>query len=156
PLGLIRWTVTLAGVVGEVVDDCRHTFLPLTKLRGCCKVTVGDGVTSYGMYKTIQDGVTALPASGGTVCVLPGVYNESVLIKGRHDIVIHGCDARSRVQAVSEQNGALPAFLIVDSEDIGLERLGIEAGPRSAVEILHSQRVAVRACVIQMRDLPTI
>jgi hypothetical protein len=49
-----------------------------------------------------------------------------------------------------------PAFLVVDSHDIAIERLGIEAGPRSAVEILRSQRVAVRQCVIQMRDIATL
>jgi len=157
PLGLIEWSVAGGVATGVVIDDCRSPFLPLTKLRGCCTVTVGDGVTSFGMYKKIQDAIGALPSRGGVVCVLPGVYNESVLIQGKHDIVIHGCDARSRVQAVADAKGApLPAFLVVKSQDIGIERLGIEAGPRSAVEIQDSQRIAVRQCVVQMRDLPTI
>jgi len=155
PLGLIRWTVSGGSAVGELIDDCRRPFLPLTKLRGCCTVTVGDGVTSFGMYTKIQAAIDALPASGGTVCVLPGTYDESVVIKDRHDIVVHGCDARSRVRAIAGRPGPQPAFLIVDSEDIAIERLGIEAGPRSAVEILRTQRAAVRQCVIQMRDLPT-
>jgi hypothetical protein len=156
PLGLIRWTVSGGAVVGELIDDCRRPFLPLTKLRGCCTVTVGDGVTSFGMYTKIQEAIDALPVSGGTVCVLPGTYNESVVINNRHDIVVHGCDARSRVRASAVRTGAQPAFLIVDSEDIAIERLGIEAGPRSAVEILRTRRAAVRQCVIQMRDIPTM
>jgi len=157
PLALIRWTVGAGGVVtGEVIDDCRRPFPPLTKLRGCCTVTVGDGVASFGMFGSIQAAVNALPPRGGTVCVLPGVYNENVLIENRRRIVIHGCDARCRVRAAAGLAGPLPAFLVLDSQDIAIERLGIEAGPRSAVEIARSQRVAVRQCVIQMRDMPTI
>lgn len=154
PLGLIRWTAGSA--VGEVVHDCRRPFLPLTRLRGCCTVTVGDGTTSFGMYTSINDAIKALPPSGGTVCVLPGTYNENVLIANRRRIVVHGCDARSRVRAATPQAGPLPAFTIVDSQDIAIERLGIESGPRSAVDILRSQRVAVRQCVLQMRDVPTM
>jgi hypothetical protein len=157
PLALIEWTVAGGVVTGAVIDDCRRPFPPLTRLRGCCTVTVGDGVASFGMFTSIQAAVNALPARGGTVCVLPGVYNGSVLIQNRQRIVIHGCDARCRVRAGLDAAGApLPAFTIVGSEDIGIERLGIEAGPRSAVEIVASRRVAVRQCVIQMRDLPTI
>jgi len=156
PLALIRWTVTGGSVTGAVVHDCRNPFVPLTKLRGCCTVTVGDGTTSFGMYTAIQKAVDALPQSGGTVCVLPGTYDESVVVAHRANIVIHGCDARARVRAGLVQDKTAPAFLVVDSHDIAIERLGIEAGPRSAVEILRSQRVAVRQCVIQMRDLATL
>jgi hypothetical protein len=160
PLALIRWTVTGAGagavVSGVVIHDCRNPFVPLTKLRGCCTVTVGDGTTSFGMYTSIQKAINALPQSGGTVCVLPGTYDESVTIANRSEIVIHGCDARARVRAGLIERQSAPAFLIVDSQDIAIERLGIESGPRSAVEILRSRRVAVRHCVIQMRDIATL
>jgi hypothetical protein len=156
PLGLIRWTATRGGALGEVIHDCRPPFQPLTRLRGCCTVTVGDGAASFGMYTKIQAAIDALPPRGGTVCVLPGIYDESVVIRNRTNIVVHGCDARSRVRAVAAEAGPRPAFLIETSQDIGIERLGIEAGPRSAVEIEESQRVAVRECVIQMRDEPTI
>ena len=156
PLALIRWTVAGGFVVGTVIHDCRSPFPPLTRLRGCCTVTVGDGTTSFGMYTSIQKALEALPQSGGTVCVLPGIYDESVLVANRANIVIHGCDARARVRAGLRNGVAAPAFLVVDSHDIAIERLGIESGPRSAVEILRSQRVAVRQCVIQMRDLATL
>jgi hypothetical protein len=156
PLGLIRWTVAGGAVLGEVIDDCRRPFLPLTKLRGCCTLTVGDGTTSFGMYSSIQAAIQALPAAGGTVCVLPGTYNESVTIQNKANVLVHGCDARARVRAVATALGPEPAFLVIDSHDVAIERLGLEAGPRSAVEIARSQRVAVRRCVIQMRDLPTI
>src|SRR5262249_35143425 len=59
----------------------------------------------------------------------------------------------ARVVAKSPLAGAEPAFLIVDSQKIAIERLGIEAGPRSAVEIPRGERIAVRQWVIQMRDV---
>ena len=156
PLGLIQWTVTGAGVVGTLVHDCRVPFLPLTRLRGCCTVTVGDGTTSWGMFTSIQAAIAALPAAGGTVCVLPGTYTENVVIQNKRNIVVHGCDARARVVAPAPAAGGSPAFFIVDSTNIAIERLGIEAGPRSAIEILRGERIAVRQCVIQMRDRPTV
>lgn len=154
PLALIQWTVTGGTATGVVIHDCRRPFHPLTRLRGCCTVTVGDGVSSFGMFTSIQAAVNALPPSGGTVCVMPGSYDESVIIQNRRRIVVHGCDARSRVRARTRR-APEPAFLIVDSEEISIEKLGIESGPRSAVEILRSVRIAVRQCVIQMRDVPT-
>jgi hypothetical protein len=156
PLGLIQWTVSGGSVTGTLVHDCRVPFLPLTRLKGCCTVTVGDGSTSWGMFTSIQAAISALPSVGGTVCVLPGTYTENVLIQNKSNIVIHGCDARARVVAPSPAGGGdKPAFLIVDSTKIAIERLGIEAGPRSAVEILRGELIAVRQCVIQMRDRPT-
>lgn len=156
PLGLIRWTAGSGTAAGQLIHDCRPPFQPLTRLKGCCTVTVGNGTTSFGMFTKIQDAVDALPPKGGTVCVLPGTYTESVRILNRQNIVIHGCDARARVEATIRDDQEQPAFLIVDSVSIAIERLSIEAGPRSAVEIVRTERAAVRQCVIQMRDVPTI
>jgi uncharacterized protein DUF6519 len=155
PLGIIHWTGPNAAP--EVVDDCRPTFLPLTRLKGCCTYTVGDGTHSFGNFGRIQDAVNALPATGGKICVLTGIYNESVLIDQRVSIHIHGCGPRSRVRATSAANGLpLPAFMISNSTEITLEDLAIESGPRSAVQIHNARHVTVRHCLIQMRDLATL
>ncbi len=155
PLGIIHWTSADAPV--EVLDDCRPTFLPLTRIKGCCTFTVGDGTHSYGNFTKIQDAINALPASGGEVCVLAGVYNESVLINARVAIKIHGCGPRTRVRATVDANGtALPAFMISNSTAITLEDMAIESGPRSAVQISNARHVTVQRCLIQMRDRPTL
>ena len=156
PLGIIHWP---GGGVGpaEIIDDCRPTFLPLTKIKGCCSYTVGDGTHSFGNFSKIQTAIDALPASGGQVCVLQGIYNESVRINGRVAITVHGCGPRTRVQAIVDPNdGPLPAFLISNSTAITLEDMAIESGPRSAVQIVNARHVTVQRCLIQMRDQPTI
>jgi len=155
PLGVIHWPA--AGAAVEVVDDCRPTFLPLTRIKGCCTYTVGDGTHSYGNFSKIQDAINALPASGGHVCVLAGVYDESVVIDSRVAITIHGCGSRTRVRATVDANGnAIPAFMVSNSTEITLEDMAIESGPRSAVQINNARHVTVSRCLIQMRDLPTL
>ncbi len=154
PLGVVRWPGGNAPV--EVVDDCRPTFLPLTRLKGCCTYTVGDGTHSYGNFSSIQAAVNALPPAGGKICVLAGVYDESVIIDRRVNIQIHGCGPRSRVQAAALNNLPLPAFFVTNSDTIAIEDLAIESGPRSAVQIRNSRRVEVRRCLVQMRDQATL
>ncbi len=154
PLGIIRWPA--GGGSLEVLDDCRPTFLPLTRIKGCCSYTVGDGTHSFGNFSKIQDAVNALPPRGGEVCVLPGVYDESVVIEQRVGIRIHGCGPRTRVCAGELNEVPQPAFRIADCDGIILDDMAIESGPRSAVQITNSRHVTVRRCLVQMRDLATL
>ena len=155
PLCVIQWTQG-ASPLGVVVHDCREVFLPLTRIRTCCTYTVGDGTHSHGHFSKIQTAIDALPPEGGQVCVLAGVYNESVVIDQRVNIRIHGCGPESRVRAVTLKNTPSQAFLISNSTAIVLEDMAIESGPRSAVQISNARHVTVRSCLIQMRDLRTI
>lgn len=124
PLAVIGWTGGF-----QLIADCREPFddlVELTKRRwqGCCTVTVGDGTTSVGQYKQIQEGVDAVEAlGGGRVCVLPGNYrlSESVRIAGR-DVIVSGCGGRSRIEAPD----AKPAFILQNARDSGLESLTID------------------------------
>ena len=88
PLAVIDWPGGLSD--GTVDSDCRETFPPLTRLRNCCTYTVGDGTTSFGQFQSIQDAVDALPAEGGQICVLPGLYLEAVRIVNRKNVTITG------------------------------------------------------------------
>jgi len=155
PLGLIHWPG--GGAAVEVTDDCRPTFLPLTKMKGCCSYTVGDGTHSFGNFLKIQDAVNALPAAGGQICVLAGIYDENVVIDKRVSITIQGCGKRTRVRSIFNPDiPAQQAFLITNSTEITLEDMTIESGPRSAVQVGNSRHVTVQRCLIQMRDRPTI
>jgi hypothetical protein len=159
PLAVLNWTgvstVTVKAADGEI-HDCRLPFLPLTKIRTCCTYTVGDGIHSFGQFGTIQAAVNALPPQGGTVCVLAGIYDESVRIDKRAAIRIHGCGPATRIQAGNINGIPLPAFMISNSSAIALEDMAIEAGPRSAVQIDNARHVTLAHCLIQMRDLPTL
>jgi hypothetical protein len=127
PLGVIRWPGGSAA--GTVVNDCRETFLPLTRIRSCCTVTVGDGNESHGHFTSIQAAIDSLPEKGGRVCVLPGVYEENVRILNRHDIVISGCGPRTRLvgPAPAANAAAKPVIAIVGGQNFGLEDFAVEA-----------------------------
>ncbi len=157
-LGILEWTGPApVALTPDDIHDCRQPFLPLAKMRGCCTVTVGDNKKSFGQFTSIQAAINALPAEGGTVCVLKGIYDESMLIESRVGIRIHGCGTATRIRATVDDNGdPLPAFFIRNCDAITLEDMAIESGPRSAVQIDNSRHVTVRRCLVQMRDVQTI
>jgi hypothetical protein len=126
PLALVRWTVSGGKVTGQVLDDCRPHFEPLTRLKGCCTFTVGDGVHSHGQFTRIQDAIDALPPAGGKVCVLAGVYEERVVVSGRQVVTLEGCGRLTKLRApAGETGGAL--ITILASTGITVRSLTIEA-----------------------------
>lgn len=138
PLGVIQWTLAGGAIAGHVVDDCRPPFVPLTRLRTCCTFTVGDGVNSFGHFNNIQQAVDSLPAEGGEVCVLPGLYRGPVRIERRQNIKIHGCGPRT---VVRERRGDPNAvFTIVNSRRITVSRMFIEAPTSIGVRLLETVR----------------
>ena len=82
---------------GTIVSDCRTPWNPGGEECGCCTVTVGDGIESVGQYTSINDAISALPARGGEVCILPGRYYEYVFLAGLHDVVVRGCGYHTRL-----------------------------------------------------------
>jgi hypothetical protein len=131
PLAVIRWSQTGNTVSGVVIDDCRETFPPLTRLRTCCTYTVGDGIVSFGHFTSIQKAIDMLPAAGGEICVLPGTYRGNIHILDRSWIRIHGCGRRSLIVPDDKDPSAL--ITITDSQHIRLDSLRLESGERSAI-----------------------
>jgi hypothetical protein len=119
PLALM--TSTAAGL-GEAVD-CRHHFRPLCEVGACCRVTVGDGRTSFGDFRSIQAAIDRLPEEGGEVCIHPGDYAEHVTIANRHDITITGCGRTTRWTA--EPGGDDPLLIIESSHAILVRRVAM-------------------------------
>lgn len=152
PLALLEWTTVGGVTTATVVHDCRPPFQPLTRIRGCCSVTVGDGVQSFGLYTSVQAAVDALPASGGTVCILPGRYVEPVRIRGRHNVTLHGCGPQSRIVAPDKDGPDSTAILIEKCNDIAVETLALEGGSEAVVHVRASTVVRVASCLIQARD----
>lgn len=141
PLAELTWNAALVVTVpaGEI-EDCREPFHPLTRVSTCCTYRVGDGIKSYGHFTSIQAAVNALPASGGEICVLPGVYTEAVEIRSRRGVRIHGCGPGSRVVAPAPAGGGTPrpAILIVDSRGIKIDSLGVVANADAPAIALDS------------------
>lgn len=156
PLGLIKWTTAGGVTTGTLISDCRPPFLPLTRIRNCCSVTVGDGSQSFGMFTSVQAAVNALPAAGGVVCILPGRYVESVVIEGRHNVTLHGCGPRSRIVAPEVKDKKSTALYIVKSTDIAVETLAFEGGVESVIAVTDSSVIRIASCLIQARDMRDI
>jgi hypothetical protein len=129
PLCVIKWTPgpTLSG---EVLHDCREYFPPLTRIRTCCTYSVGDGTHSHGQFNSIQAAVNQLPAEGGKICLLPGVYQENVRIVNKRNITICGCGNRSIVRSrgpTPPNTAAMPVISIIGGFNIALECFAVEA-----------------------------
>jgi len=152
PIALLSWTTQGGVVTGSILHDCRPPFLPLTRLRGCCSVTVGDGNESFGQFTSVQAAIDSLPPSGGTVCILPGRYVESVQVVARHNVTLHGCGPRSRIVAQDPEGVASTAIHVADSRDVVVESLALEGGASSVIVVERSEVVRIAGCLIQARD----
>lgn len=109
-------------------DDCRIHWPPQLANACCCTVTVGDGDTSHGQYDRIQTAIDQLPLTGGKICLLPGVYQEPIIIQGKTDITISGCGKRTRLTSLEDRElQSEPVVLIENSKNIRIESLAIES-----------------------------
>lgn len=128
-LAEINWTAPDVPVVPPDIEDCRRRFRPLTRLDTCCTVRVGDGDTSLGDYESIQAAIDALPAEGGMVCILPGVYRETITIDNRENVTLSGCGPRTRL--LPENVDAADAVITIHGgRNIVIESLAVEAAGR--------------------------
>jgi hypothetical protein len=177
-LAILNWSgaepVTITAP--SQIQDCRQVFQPLTRIRGCCRYTVGDGMASFGDFATIQAAVNALPATGGEICVLAGQYEENVMISGKDNITIKGCGERTRVATTTGG----PVFAISDADNIRVESMAVIAGAdspgvqvaatpasrgivlhnllmsastRGAIEVMGGRFIKIEECRIFMEDV---
>jgi hypothetical protein len=128
PLAEIHWEVTPA--VGRNIEDCRRIFQPLTKQKTCCTYRVGDRISSFGDFTNIQEAIDALPAKGGEVCILPGEYEQNVIIKERRNVILRGCGKRTHIRGANTG----PVITVQSSQSIVIESLAVE-GPAGAFGI---------------------
>jgi len=83
-------------LVLTVLEDCRQPFHPLTEPCCDCTVTVEPGDSLSAAFDKIS-GV------GGTVCLLPGVYEltDTVLVSAKNGLTIRGAGAATIISASS-------------------------------------------------------
>jgi hypothetical protein len=97
PLAEIDWTAVLDTTIGGSIEDCRKRFRPLTNQKVCCSFLVGDGISSFGDFNSLEEAAAHLPASGGELCLLPGLHFANLELNGRHNVTVHGCPRRTMV-----------------------------------------------------------
>ena len=158
PLALITWFLEGEEVRARV-HDCRRPFQPLTQLRGCCTLRVGDGETSFGDTTSIQEAIDRLPASGGKICLLPGIYRERVRIENRRNITLEGCGKRSVLRNPEGELGLRidgdeprPLIAITSGEDICLRDFAVEATGLFGIQVDRgAQRVRLESLEMSAR-----
>ena len=146
PNGPRRFYAPLAFLKGEAnqvveLEDCRRRLQPLTE-RGCLAYTVGDGVTSFGDFDSIQSAVDALPQQGGRLFVLPGLHQGNIVISGRHNIAITGCGARSIVRSRPEPPVRGVFRVEGQSRGISLAALTLQSVDEEALWVEASEDIA--------------
>jgi hypothetical protein len=119
--------------VVQGIDDCRLRFRPLVDRDGCCTHSVGDSVTSFGDYTSIQTAIDNLPTEGGKVCVLPGTYSEEVVIDP-DGITIEGCGAQTRISTPPGDSPA-DALFQVNASGVTLRDLELETSGQYGIRV---------------------
>jgi hypothetical protein len=130
PLAVIHWKFNKNSFdpANSRVYDCRPTFRPLTQLKTCCTLTVGDGKVSHGDFDSLEEALNQLPASGGQICLLPGEHIANIALKGLKKIRISGCEGRTVVKTgTSPPEIQQSIFYIEDCKDITLESMELRA-----------------------------
>lgn len=136
PLALLRWTIEDDEAQVDV-HSCRRTFRPLTRLRGCCTVTVGDGSTSFGDFTSINEALRAIPLDEpGKVCILPGEYRERVVIEDRENLILEGCGARTLLRTPDGNATSAGVLTIARCTGVTVRNLQIDAVGQFGVMIL--------------------
>jgi len=134
PLAEIDWTARQNTGISGRIEDCRKRFRPLTNQKVCCSLLVGDGVSSFGDFNSLEEAASHLSASGGELCLLPGLHRANLTIDGGRNIKIHGCDRRTVVMPRTETRDQ-PILHFIDCEGIAVSHLDLMAYNGVAVAI---------------------
>ena len=160
PLAEINWTGRRNTDISGTIEDCRKRFRPLTNQKTCCTFLIGDGVSSFGDFNSLEVAAAHLPAAGGELCLLPGVHRANLRLEGRSNVKIHGCRWRSLVLPRTETR-AQPILHFVDCTGIEVCELDLVTYDGIAVRIdgsredacndlrIHANRMIARSNAIR-------
>lgn len=95
PLAEVTWTNDRDTDVSGEIEDCRRRFRPLSNQKICCTYLVGNGVTTFGDFNSLEEAASHLPQQGGKLCLLPGIHFANLTLLQRRNIIIEGCRRRT-------------------------------------------------------------
>lgn len=133
-LGFIHWGATLAATT---FTDCRVRWPPINDC-GCCTVTVGDGVDSFGDFTDIQQAIDALGTRGGLVCIGRGFWRltEGLRIDTRN-VIVRGMGPATRIVFAPGPNSSQNFLEITNTEEVRLENVFVASGNAEALVRLN-------------------
>ena len=149
PLAVLNWRKTRSVNLGDdEITDCRKIFHPLTGQNLCCSLRVGDGISTFGDFDSLEEAVRHLPETGGEICLLPGIHRTNLLVEDREHITFRGCGHRSKV-IPGELGWEVPIFHIRDSRFITLENMEIDSIGGSAMVMEGTEPGDLQAITIR-------
>jgi hypothetical protein len=134
----------------EENDDCRLRIRPLAD-DACTKLTVGDCRTSIGQFSRIQDAIDALPPEGGLVMILPGFYQEDLIIHDRPGVILEGCGADTVIQSLELSNDLIS--ITGQSPGVRIRSLTL-IGPSNEIGILCENQQDLKLSALHLAALP--
>ena len=139
-------------------SDCRTEWPPATTASDdcgcCCTYTVGPNAE----YTSIQTAINALPATGGEICIQPGIYYEHIFLNGLIDVVIQGCGWQTRIASPSLNpaaavTGAAPGSGTAAGSSTSASTTTTLAPPFAAViTVSGSQHIELRDFCVEAAD----
>ncbi len=148
PLAEIQWTGDQDTDVNGLIMDCRQRFLPLSRQKQCCTLTIGDGVSSFGDFNSLETAAAHLPPSGGELCLLPGKHFTNLVLTGRENIHIRGCENRTTLLPRAASPDA-PVIHLIQGKDIRISGLDVFAPFAEAIRATGSIRQSLNGLRIE-------
>lgn len=134
PLAEITWTDAGDTAEGGEIEDCRTRFRPLTNQKVCCTYLVGNGITTFGDFNSLEEAAEHLPPAGGQLCLLPGVHAANLELVGRSGVRITGC--RHRTFVLPRATGpARPVIRVEGGQDISIDGIDVIAPLGTGIEL---------------------
>lgn len=147
PLAEIQWTNDEDTDVGGTIEDCRRRFRPLTNQKICCTYIVGNGLTCFGDFNSLEEAAKHLPPQGGKLCLLPGIHYANLELLDRRCIQIHGCRHRTfvfpRINTVDQ-----PIIRVQGGLDIQIADLDLIATFGMAIDLEGSEETPLNEVVV--------
>lgn len=147
-LAEVNWTGRRDTDISGSIEDCRKRFRPLTNQKICCTFLVGDGVSSFGDFNSLEEAALHLPLAGGELCLLPGLHRTNLKLEGRRNVVIHGCPRRSIVLPRTETRSE-PILRLIDDDGIEVRDLDLITYDGIAIAIEGSKEGSCRDVRVQ-------
>src|SRR5688572_18455459 len=148
PLAEINWTGRRDTRVSGVIEDCRKRFRPLTNQKVCCTLLVGDGISTFGDFNSLEEAAAHLPAAGGELCLLGGFHRANLVLDGRRNVTVHGCGRRTLVLPRTETRTA-PIIRVIDCVGVKIHDLDLLTYDGIAISVEGRQEDSCRDVAIE-------
>lgn len=118
---------------------------------GRLSVLVNPNSNDNGTAKTIQEGID-LVAEGGTVMVLPGTYNEALVINKA--LTLEGIGGESGPAIVAPPPGTSDAIQVTTTDPVVIRRLSVRAGTAQGIHGIGAVDLTVEQVVVTAVNPP--